>query len=326
VKEWRGFLAALLAVLVAPLPAEAQQTLKPVKIGWIAVTPQDRNRGPEQFRPIVEHHLRQRGWEPHFELRYAAGDQDRLARMAAELVKAQLDVIVAPGTNGAVTTKRATSSIPIVMSSADPLGAGLVASLARPGANVTGVSAFFDDGVAGKWVEFLREVGTVRNIAVVSNATSVVAVERVNAIERAALALGLKTRRLDLRSADDVDTVIQLLNQTIQAGLIYDPDLTLLPYAPRVMEAALRQRVPSVVGFAPQAAVTGALLAYGPSLPEIYRMLAVYVDRILRGAKPGDLPVEQVRKHDLVINLKTAKALDLTIPPSLLLRADQVIE
>ena len=92
------------------------------------------------------------------------------------------------------------------------------------------------------------------------------------------------------------------------------------------MEAPLRQRVPSVVGFAPQAAVTGALLAYGPSLPEIYRMLAVYVDRILRGAKPGDLPVEQVRKHDLVINLKTAKALDLTIPPSLLLRADQVIE
>lgn len=182
-KEWRGFLAALLAVLVAPLPAEAQQTMKPVKIGWIAVTPQDRN----------EHHLRQRGWEPHFELRYAAGDQDRLARMAAELVKAQLDVIVAPDTNGAVATKRATSSIPIVMSSADPLGAGLVASLARPGANVTGVSALFDDGVAGKWVEFLREVGTVRNIAVVSNATSVVAIERVNAIERAALALGRKT-------------------------------------------------------------------------------------------------------------------------------------
>ena len=154
----RAFIVGSFAAIAVPLAAEAQQTMKPVKIGWIAVTPRDRDRGPEQFRPIVVHHLRQRGWEPHFELRYAAGDQDRLARMAAELVKAHLDVIVAPDTNSAVATKKATPSIPIVMSSADPLGAGLVASLARPGANVTGVSAFFDDGVAGKWGEFLREV------------------------------------------------------------------------------------------------------------------------------------------------------------------------
>jgi putative ABC transport system substrate-binding protein len=120
--------------------------------------------------------------------------------------------------------------------------------------------------------------------------------------------------------------VIQALAGMALGGLIYDPDLTLIPYLRRVIEATRQQRIPSVVGFAPQAAVAGALLAYGPSLPDLYRLIAVYVDKILRGTKPTELPVEQVRKHDLVINLKTAKALGLTIPPSLLLRADQVIE
>jgi putative ABC transport system substrate-binding protein len=246
--------------------------------------------------------------------------------MAEELAKARLDVIVAPDTQGAVAAKKATATIPIVMSSADPIGAGLVASLGRPGGNVTGVSAFFDDGLVGKWVELLRDLGTIKAIAVVWNPTAPNAVERVSAIDRAAAALGVRVHRFEIRSAGDVDPVIQALARMALGGLTYDPDLTLIPYARRVMEATRQQRIPSVVGFAPQAVVAGALLAYGPSLPDLYRLIAVYVDKILRGTNPSDLPVEQVRKHDPVINLKTAKALGLTIPPALLARADHVIE
>jgi putative ABC transport system substrate-binding protein len=322
----RFLMTSLAGALGGLLAAEAQQAGKPVMIGWISVTIKSPERGPEEWRPLVERHLRQSGWDPRFELHYAAGDLDRLAAMAEELAKARLDVIVAPDTQGAVAAKKATATIPIVMSSADPIGAGLVASLGRPGGNVTGVSAFFDDGVVGKWVEFLREIGNIKAIAVVWNPTASNAVERVSAIDRAAAALGVRVHRFEIRSAGDVDLVIQALARMALGGLIYDPDLTLIPYARRVIEATRQQRIPSVVGFAPQAAVAGALLAYGPSLPDLYRQIAVYVDKILRGTKPSDLPVEQVRKHDLVINLKTAKALGLTIPPSLRMRADQVIE
>jgi putative ABC transport system substrate-binding protein len=243
----RAFVTGLGAVLAAPLSAEAQQAPKAVKIGWITVTPQDRNRGPDQFRQIVEYHLRQRGWEPDFELRYAAGDLDRLARMAEELVRARPDVIVAPDTNGAIAAKKAKSSVPIVMSSSDPIGAGLVASLARPGGNVTGVSAFFDEGVS--------------NIAIVFSPANRASVERVKAVERAGTSLGLLIRRLEVRDAGEVDAVIQSLTRNIWGALIYDPDLTLLPYASKVIDAAQRQRIPTVVGFPPQATVLGALMA-----------------------------------------------------------------
>ena len=296
---------------------------KPVRIGWISATSPE--RGPEEFRPFVERHLRQSGWDPRFELRYAAGDLDRLAAMAEELAKARLDVIVAPDTQGAVAAKKATATIPIVMSSADPIGAGLVVSLGRPGGNITGVSNAFDDGIAGKWVELLRELGPASSIAVIWNPATRAAVARIGVIEMAATKLGLRVHRLEIQGAGDVDAVVQALARTRVNGLILDPDLTLIPYTRRVAEAALRQRIPSVFAFAP-AAANGGLMAYGPSLPDIYRLLAVYVDRVLRGAKPSELPIEQMRKYDLVINLKTAKAIGLTIPPSLMLRADQVIQ
>jgi len=245
--------------------------------------------------------------------------------MAEELASARLAVIVAPDTQGALAAKKATATIPIVMSSADPVGAGLVASLAKPGGNITGVSAAFDDSFAGKWVELLRDIGAVSSIAVVWNPASPTVAGRISVIERAAANHGLRLHRLEIRSAADVDAVVQALARTSVGGLIFDADLTMIPYLPRIVEATRRHRVPSVFAFAPQAAA-GGLLAYGPSLTDIYRLIGVYVDRILRGAKPSELPVEQMRKYDLIINLKTAKALGLTIPPSLLQRADQVIE
>ena len=318
----RRIVAGLLLWLVAPLAAGAQPAGKPVRIGWISVTSPD--RGPEQQRPIVERHLRQSGWEPHFELRYAEGNLDRLTVMAEELTRARLAVIVAPDTQGALAAKKATATIPIVMSSGDPIGGGLVASLAKPGGNITGVSVAFDDRFAGKWVELLRDIGPLSSIAVVRNPASASA-GRMGVIEEAAAKLGLRVHWLEIRSAADVDAVVHTLARTSVGGLIFDADLTLIPYLARIVEATRRHRIPSVFAYQPQAAA-GGLLAYGPSLSDVYRLMAVYVDRVLRGVKPSEMPVEQMRKYDLVINLKTARALGLTIPPSLLLRADQVIE
>jgi putative ABC transport system substrate-binding protein len=195
----RFLLMSLAGALGAPLGGEAQQAGKPVRIGWISGTIQSTERGPEQFRPLVERHLRQSGWDPRFELRYAAGDLDRLAIMAEELAKARLAVIVAPDTQGAVAAKRATASIPIVMSSADPIGAGLVSSLGRPGGNVTGVSNAFDDGIAGKWVELLRELGPTTSIAVVWNPATRAADARIGVIETTATKHGLRVHRVAIQ-------------------------------------------------------------------------------------------------------------------------------
>lgn len=321
----RAFVLGGVVVAARPSVVHGQQTGKPVRIGWISITPQDPNRGPEQFRPLVERHLRQSAWDPRFEVRYAAGDQPRLAALAEDLARARPDVIVAPDTIAAVAVKKATTTIPIVMSSADPVGAGLVASLARPGGNVTGVSALFD-GVASKWVQFIQELGGTGTIALVCNPDSGSAVERLAAIERTAAGVGLRVQRLEIRSASDVEAVVQAIGRTAFGGLIYDADLLLLQYAARVMDAARRRRLPTVLGWGPQVTIGGGLLSYGPSLPDLYRLIAVYVDRILRGAKPGELPVEQVRKHDLVVSLKTAEAIGLVVPPSIRLRADEVVE
>lgn len=321
----RAFIAGGVIVVARPRLVQGQPTVRPVRIGWISITPQDPNRGPEQFRPLVERHLRQLGWDPRFEVRYAAGDQPRLAVLAEDLARTRPDVIVAPDTIAALAAKKATAIIPVVMSSSDPVGAGLVASLARPGGNVTGVSAQFD-GVASKWVQFLQELGVAGTIALVCNPDSSSGVERLAAIERMAVSVGLRVQRLEIRNAGDVEAVVQAMGRTTFGGLIYDADLLLLPYAARVMDAARRRRLPTVLGWGPQVAIAGGLLSYGPSLPDLYRLIAVYVDRILRGAKPGDVPVEQVRKHDLVVSLKTADAIGLVVPASIRLRADEVIQ
>jgi putative ABC transport system substrate-binding protein len=320
----RFLLTSLAGALTAPLAADGQQAGKVARIGWISIAPQS-PQGPEEWRSDFARHLRQSGWDPRFELRYAAGDLARLATMADELARAGLDVIVSPDTQGASATKKATATVPIAMVSADPLAAGLVASLARPGGNVTGVSIAYDDGIGGKWVELLHELGAAKGIAVVWNPVDRMAAGRMRVIEQAAATLGHQVHRLEIRNAEDIDALVQTLARTGIGGLIFDGDNTMVAYGRPLIEATRRHRVPSVFPLAAMAA-RGALLAYGQSMPDVFRRLAVYVDRILRGAKPGELPVEQVQKYDLTINLKTARALGLTIPPSLLLRADSVIE
>jgi putative ABC transport system substrate-binding protein len=318
-------LLVVLAFLAAPCAAEAQPAGKPIRIGWLSsATPE---RGPEEWRPGFERQLRHLGWEPRFELRYAGGDVNRLAEMAGELARSKVDVIVATDTVAAQTAKRATTTLPIVFcGAADPVGSGLVASLARPGANVTGSSSAFDDGIAGKWLQLLHEVRAVARVGVVWNPATLAAVPRITEIERAAATFGVAVHRLAISRPEDLSAVIEALGRRTIEGIIVDADLTLIRHNPRLMEAARTHRIPVVTPWRPSAEGGGALLAYGPSLPDVYRLAAVYVDKIARGAKPATLPVEQVAKYDLVINLKTAKMLGLTISPSMLLRADQVIE
>jgi putative ABC transport system substrate-binding protein len=323
----RAFLGALsVSLLAPPVGAGAQPSGQPIRIGWLSSA--TIGRGPEDWRPGFERQLRQFGWESRFELRYAGGDVERLAEMAAELARLKVDVIVVTDTVAAQTAKRATTTLPIVLCGvADPVGSGLVASLARPGANVTGGSSAFDDGIAGKWLELLREVRAVAKVGVVWNPATLTAIPRIKEIERAAATFGVVVHQFAIsRSEDHAAVVIEALGRKSVDGLIIDADLTLLRYSPRIIEAARTSRIPIVSPWRPLAEAGGAVLAYGPSLPDIYRLAAVYVDRIARGAKPATLPVEQMAKYDLIINLKTAKALGLTIPPSLLLRADHVIE
>ena len=322
----RAFLGAAAAIFASRSSAAVLQAAKPVTIGWLSIAGPSRERGPEEWRPDFEREMVRLGWNARFELHYAAGDADRLRVAGEELVKTKVAVIVAPDTQGALAAKRATTSIPIVAMSGDPVGAGLVTSLARPGGNVTGVSSAFDEGIGGKWVELLRELGARDAIAVVLNPAAPTGSSRIAAIEKAATAFGLRVHRLAIREAADVDAVAQALGRTRFAGVIFDGDNTLIPYARAVAEATRRHRLPSVFPFGFQAERLGALFGYGTSLPVLFRRLATYVDRILRGAKPADLPVEQAHNYELVINLKTARDRDVTIPPSLLLRADQLIE
>jgi putative ABC transport system substrate-binding protein len=324
----RRFLQAVSVTLLAtPVVAEAQPGGKPIRIGWLSSAPVERGRGPEDWRPGFERQLRQLGWEPRFELRYAGGEVERLADMAAELVHSKVDVIVATDTVAAQTAKRATTTLPIVFCGvADPVASGLVASLARPGANVTGGSSEFHDGIAGKWLELLREVRAVAKVGVVWNPATLTAIPRVREIERAAATFGVVVHQLAVSRSGDLSAVIEALRRKSVDGLIIDADLTLMRFNPPIIEAARTSRIPIVSPWRPMAETGGAVLAYGPSLPDVYRLAAVYVDKIARGAKPATLPVEQMAKYYLIVNLKTAKALGLTIPPSVLLRADHVIE
>jgi putative ABC transport system substrate-binding protein len=250
--------------------------------------------------------------------------------MAGELVRSNVSVLVTTDTAAAHAAKRATTTVPIVfVGLADPVGSGLVESLARPGANVTGGSSAFEDGIGGKWVELLREVRPVAKIGLVWNPANALlaTAQRIAQIEGAAAGFGIKVLRLAISRPEDLDAFTDALARTKVEGLIVDPDVTLIRYNARVRQVAGTHRLPIVSAWRPDAErVGGSLLAYGPSLPGIFRLAAVYVDKIARGANPASLPVEQESKYDLVINLKTAKALGLTIPPSLLQRADHVIE
>jgi putative ABC transport system substrate-binding protein len=313
-----------LSLLAAPLAVEAQQVGKVPRLGVLLYgTPND-----DPNLPAFRLGLSELGYvEPRtitVEYRYAVGKPERLRALAIELAAGKPDVIVALGGDVAPFARAATSTIPIVMIvSADPVEGGLVASMARPGGNVTGVT-FVSSDLAAKRLQFLKEIAPrISRVGMLWNPDHVDPEYRET--QKAAPGLGIRVQSLEVRSANDFDAAWQTAIATqLEAVIAVSSRLTTINRQ-RIIESSQQRRLLLVSGWGPWAK-EGALFSYGPDLNVIVRHAATYVDKILKGAKPADLPIEQPAKFDLVINAKTAKAFGLTIPQSLLLRADQVIQ
>jgi putative ABC transport system substrate-binding protein len=251
---------------------------------------------------------------------------ERLPDLAAELVNLKVDVIVVPTTAAALAVMKATKTIPIVMPvAADPVGTGLVTSVARPGGNVTGLTTIASD-LSGKRLELLKEVVPgVSRIAVLSNPSRANVPPQMREIEVTARALGVQLRRLEGRGPDDFERVFQAAIKERAGALITVDDPFLFSQRTRIVKLAAKSRLPAIYFFREFVDV-GGLMSYAANLSDMYRRAATYVDKILKGAKPADLPIEQPKKFELIINLKAAKQIDLAIPPNVLARADKVIK
>jgi putative tryptophan/tyrosine transport system substrate-binding protein len=314
------------AMTAWPLVARAQQT-KVYKIGWFgAGTATPVPRVPAAFSEA----LRELGWIEGknilFEYRYADNRLERLPELAAELVRLHVDVIVAAGTLAPLAAKQATSTIPIVMTSAgDPIGSGLVANLARPGGNVTGLSLMSPD-LGAKRLQMLKELlpGLTR-VAVLWNAANVASERVFRETEGAARILGIEVYSVEVRSPTDLDNAYEAVTRQLPDALITVADPLIMTHRNQIAEFAVKKRLPSMSAFR-VLADAGALMTYGADLNDLLRRAASYMDKVLKGANPADMAIEQPTKFELVINLKTAKTLGVTIPPALLARADEVIE
>jgi ABC-type uncharacterized transport system substrate-binding protein len=313
------------AAVVWPLATRAQQAGKIRTIGIL-------NAGSAGVPSavVLPDALRELGWIEGknivFERRYAENRVERLPELAAELVRLNVDVIVGLGTLAPLAAKRATTTIPIVMTAAgDPLGSGLVASLARPGGNVTGMSLMAPD-LGGKRLELLKELlPRLARVAVLWNAANPYPALVFKETQAAGRTLGIEVQSLEVRDPRDFDGAFEALRRQRPDALITVEDPLTFNYMKLIADFAAGQRLPTLHGFREDVAA-GALMSYGANLADLFRRAAGYVDKILRGAKPADLPVQQPTKFELVINLKTARALGLEMPPALLARADEVIE
>jgi putative ABC transport system substrate-binding protein len=308
-----------------PLAVSAQQPGKLPTIGFLGTTTA---AAQNQWIAAFMQRLRELGWiegrTVAVEIRWAEGRSERYSEIAAELVRLKVDVIVTAGA-AVLAAKQATSIIPIVFAAAnDPLGTGAVASLARPGGNVTGLSLQVPD-LAGKRLELLREVlPGLRRLAIIANIGNSSAVLEMGEVQATARSLGLEVVTSEIRRAEDIAPAFEALKGRADALYVCGDALTVTNRS-RINTFVLAARLPAMSGFR-ELVEAGGLMSYGANNPEQFRRAANYVDKILRGTKPGDLPVEQPTKFDLVFNLTTAKALGLAIPESFLLRADEVIE
>ena len=318
-----------LGLLAAPLAAKAQPG-KVHRIGWLSPSSPPA-QPPSPTARAFRQALRDLGYVEDqnlfIEYRYGEGSQERLDYMATELVRLPVDVIVAVNAPGIRAAQHATRTIPIVMmGSPDPVGEGFVASLARPGRNTTGLSAMRTELVS-KQLELLKEtVPKSVRIAVLANPAQPGYKLLLHTLTGAARGLGLQLHAVELRRAEELDTAFAAMTQAgANALIVLAEPLLINPQRKRIVDLAAKNRLPAMYNWKADADA-GGLMSYGPSELEVPALLAAYVDKILKGAKPADLPVEQPTKFELVINLRTAKALGLTIPQTLLLRADQAIE
>jgi putative ABC transport system substrate-binding protein len=326
----RTFLARTGAVLLAaPLAAEAQQAGKVARIGYLAGNLAASPHLPEAFREGLRDLDYVEGRNLVLEFRDAEGKLERLPTLAAELVALKVDVIVTGNTPATLAAKQATKTISVVFAVAvDPVASGLVTSLARPGGNVTGLSNLFPE-LVGKCLEQLTQaVPGVSRAAVLWHPGALgegADKDIVKEAEVAVRALGMRLQFVEVRGRDDFERAFSDMTRARAGGLTVLGSPMFLGERRRLVDLAAKNRLPAVY---PQREFVdaGGLMAYGPNTADLFRRAATYVDKIFRGAKPADLPVEQPTKFELVINLKTAKALGLTIPPSLLQRADEVIQ
>jgi len=313
--------------LAAPLTAEAQQAGKVHRIGMLETTSMALNAANiEAFRQGLRELGYVEGRNYIIEYRSADGRSERFPDLAAELVRLKVDVILTRGTPAVMAAKSATGTIPVVMAaSSDPVLSGVVASLARPGGNITGLSSIVHE-VSGKRLELIREVFPgVSRIAVLLIMSNPAEALQWKETEIAASSLRVQVQLLDVRKAGDFGRAFDAAIKQRAGALVVGLDTLTQTNHRFIVDLAAKHRLPTIYGTR-EFVDAGGLMGYGVSYPDLYRRAATYVDKILKGAKPADLPVEQPTKFDLVINLKTAKALGLTIPPSLLARADQVIE
>jgi len=323
----RFLLTSLAGALAAPLAAEAQPTGKIYRVGWlVSGSPISHRLSLAAFKEGLQKLGYTEGQNIRIEYRWAEGDLSRLPELASELVRLQVDVILAGGTAGASAARNATREIPIVMAGAgDPVEAGLVTTLARPGGNLTGFAAAAPES-ASKRLELLKEaVPKIHRVAVIWNPTSSTAQREWSVTQEAAKVLGLVLVSREARNEQELKDVLTAVVTTQADSMMILNDAFVFTYRKIIADSAIGSRLPSVYGFS-EFVDAGGFMGYGAVISDTYRRAAAYVDRILKGAKPRDLPVEHPTKFELVINLKTAKALGLTIPPSLLARADQVIE
>jgi putative tryptophan/tyrosine transport system substrate-binding protein len=323
----RDFVSLLGGAAAAwPLAVRAQQSAKLPTIGFLGSTT---SAAQSQLTTAFVQRLRELGWiEGHtvaIEYRWAEGRSERFAEFAAEFVRSKVDVILVHNTPPVVAAKQATSVIPIVFATAaDPVGTGVVASLAQPGGNVTGLSSQQTDTTT-KRLELLREVVPgLRRLAVLANADNSYVALEMREVNAATRALGLETVAIEIRRAEDITPALEGLKGRAEALYVL-PDPLLFANRIRINILALSARLPTLHALR-EYVEAGGLISYGTNWPDQWRRAADYVDKILRGAKPADLPVQQPTKFDLIVNLTTAKALGLTIPEAFLLRADEVIE
>ena len=326
--ERRAFIVLLTAAaLAAPLAADAQPPEKVRRIGVLySGSPPFVSHVTEAFRQGLRERGYVEGRNIAVEYRYAEERYERLPDLAAELVRLKADVIVAPTTPAARAAKQATATIPIVMVAvADPVGSGLVASVIRPGGNVTGMSVVVPE-LSGKNLQLLREVlPGITRVGVLVNPVNPVSAVELREIEVAARSLGLRAQLMEVRAPTEFERAFAAMVRERAGAVTVLVDAMFFSERKRMVDLAAKSRLPAIYQRR-EYVEEGGLMAFGPSLIDLFRRAAGYVDKLLKGARPGDLPIEQATKFELVVNLKTAKALGLTIPQSVLLRADQVIQ
>ncbi len=316
----------VLGLLAAPRPGDTQQAKKVFRIGFLSASSLS---GVATRAEAFRQGLRELGYVEGknivVEYRFAEGKFDRIPDLAAELVRLKVDIIVSAGPAVTGRIKEATGTIPIVMGfDGDPVGSGFVASLARPGGNITGLSTLAPE-LSGKQLELLKEIfPKLSHLAVLGDSSEPGNAQNLKELERAAKAFGVKLQHIDVVSPKDIEIAFRAASKGRAGAVLVLPSPVTFTQRAKVVELAVKNRLPTIYPF-PVFVQAGGLMSYGPSFTDLFRRAATYVDKILKGAKPTDIPVERPQKFDLIINLKTAKQLGITIPPEILFQADEVI-